>query len=84
MRLQKKSRAIDEEQGIDSIALPRFSFESEDQDRRPLVSTERLFERLSAIGTGYRSDIHSLHDEHDGDIEEIVVRQAHALSAIPS
>lgn len=44
----------------DSLELPRFPFESED-DNRPLVSTERLFRQWQEEGTQY--------DSGDGDVE---------------
>lgn len=42
--------SIDEESPRDSLALPRFSFES---DNRALVSTDRLFRQWGDQATGY-------------------------------
>ncbi|OAL01894.1 MFS multidrug transporter-like protein [Phaeosphaeriaceae sp. SRC1lsM3a] len=45
--------SVEEEPSRDSLALPRFSFES---DERPLVSTERLFRQWQEEETSYEPD----------------------------
>lgn len=73
MRLQKKMPASDEETNLDPLALPRFSFESDNEDRRPLVSTERLFQQFLAAETGYDPGYQLVRDGVQDDHHEIVV-----------
>jgi hypothetical protein len=47
-----RSTSFDEDRTLDSLALPKFSFESDD---RPLVSTERLFRQWQDEETQYDS-----------------------------
>ncbi|PSN68210.1 MFS multidrug transporter-like protein [Corynespora cassiicola Philippines] len=71
MPLRKKNpHADDEENQDESYALPRFSFEA-DCDRRPLVSTERLFLRLTDRDTEYDPGQHLIR-QYDDDEEFIV------------
>lgn len=73
MPLRKKNpHADDEENQDESYALPRFSFEA-DCDRRPLVSTERLFLRLTDRDTEYDPGQHLIR-QYDDDEELIVCR----------
>ena len=63
-------QSMDEESARDSIALPRFSFESDD---RPLVSTERLFQQWWEQDTQYDPG----NEQHDDDFrkeQDIIVR----------
>jgi len=48
-----KRPSVDGEVSRDSVALPRFTFES---DNRPLVSTERLFQQWQDEETQYQPD----------------------------
>ena len=74
MRLHKKRPQSDMESQRDSVQLPRFSFESETEQR--LISTERLFFEYSQDETEYSSGRERIKsdDDGDGDISEIVVR----------
>ncbi|KAF2681286.1 MFS multidrug transporter-like protein [Lentithecium fluviatile CBS 122367] len=72
MHLHKSRHTLDEENAADSFALPKFSFEGDESDRRALVSTERLFQHLSTAETEYDPGFRLLHENGD-DQREIVV-----------
>jgi hypothetical protein len=61
-----RSTSFDEDRTPDSLALPKFSFESDD---RPLVSTERLFRQWqdeeTQYDSGYQTIERSLNKEQD-------------------
>ena len=74
MRLQKKRPQSDVESQRDSVQLPRFSFESETEQR--LISTERLFFEYCQDETEYNPGRERIKSGDDGeeDMDEIVVR----------
>ncbi|KAJ4287707.1 hypothetical protein N0V90_012410 [Kalmusia sp. IMI 367209] len=73
MRLQKKGLPFDNKSRPESVTLPRFSFEIANQDRRPLVSTERLFHRLATMETGYDPGDRCVLDENEDVGQDVVV-----------
>jgi len=70
--------SVSEEDTRESIALPRFTFESDD---RPLVSTARLFRQWDDDETqydhGYQNLQHTLKKEQDIIVSTFLQRTLH-------